>query len=64
MVKSQQEQVHQEIDPLELSEKKRHPLYDYVNENSKFFLMKAPNEELLIEGIKRNEWPLINKTAQ
>ena len=26
--------------------------------------MKVPNQELLLEGVRRNEWPLINKTRQ
>jgi len=50
------------VDPLELVEGKRHPLFENM-ENAKFFQMKAPNMEALIKAVHKNEWAVTKSVS-
>lgn len=49
-----------EVDPLIAAEhlkteEKKHPLIEKL-ENAKFFMIKAPNLEFLLKGIRNSQW--------
>lgn len=51
-------------EPLkEIVEGKRHALVPYMTENrTRYFIVKAPNEDFLIQGIKSCSWSLSQKS--
>ena len=61
--KNEADKEKEEEDPLEISDNKRHPLFERM-ENAKFFIMKVPNMESLYLAIKRNEWALTKSSAE
>lgn len=48
---------------LDVIEGKKHPLF-LLMDTSKFFLIKSPNYDFLLNGLKSNEWALSRKTEE